>query len=261
MEPSNSEGFGSAILNLFSYQTLISWLLVASVFAVILTLALFVIINGRSRLEHGYSGVSIRRWSTRSIVAHWLGAIPCLFLIVTGLVLGAGKTFFDTQSNSWGTVVNLASDLHEFMAFPFMLGGLAMILMWWQQQRFVRYDLDWFKQFGGYINSGQPKHPDAGFSSGGEKLWFWVFSFCFLVLSVTGLMLFFPAIEPGYSLAPIVIIAHIGSAMVLGAFAVVHIFMAAIMSEGAMGTMINGHCDSNWAKQHHNRWFETIKKP
>lgn len=260
MDTNTEAGSAPFFLELLSWQTTIAWLLIASVFGVALILSIFVSINGISRLEHGYSGIKIRRWSIKSIIAHWLGAIPCLFLILTGLILGAGKAVFDTHSDWWGPFVNLAANIHEFMGFPFILGAIAMISMWWRQQLFVRYDLDWFKQMGGYINNGKHNHPDAGFSSGGEKMWFWTFTACFLVLATTGLVLFFPQLHPNYNIAPLIITLHIASAMLLGAFAVVHIFMAAVMSQGAIKTMITGYCDSNWAKQHHNRWFETVKK-
>ena len=247
-------------LNLLSQKNLISWALIASIIGVALILSLFVMINGSSKLEHGFSGKKIRRWSKNSIIIHWIGAISCLALIISGLVIGAGKLFFSPDSANWGLLANSAATLHEVTAFPFMFGGLVMILMWWKKQLFKRYDINWFKTFGGYINFGKKHHPDAGFANGGEKLWFWVFSLCFIVLSVTGLMLFFPSITPGPMVTPLIIALHILSALVLGAFSVVHIFMAAVISEGGLSGMVDGHCDENWAKQHHNLWYQTLEK-
>lgn len=248
------------VLDILSIPSLISWLLISSVIVVAFIMGLFVLINGTSKLDNGFSGKEIQRWSIKSVIAHWFGALPCLILIVTGIFIGASKIIFEPGSQSWSTAVKVASLLHELAILPFMIGACSMILMWWKKQLFKSYDIDWFKKAGGYINFGDKQHPDAGFANGGEKLWFWVFTFSFGLLSITGLMLFFPSISPSHAAAPIVISLHILSAIILGAFTVVHVFMATIISEGGLSNMLNGKCDENWAKQHHNRWFNTLKK-
>lgn len=247
-------------LDILSNQSIISWLLIGSVVGVALLMGLFVLVNGTSKLDNGFSGRLIQRWSTRSVVIHWLGAIPCLVLILTGVIIGAGKVIFGPGSSNWATAVKISATLHEIAVFPFMIGAFTMILMWWKKQLFKKYDIDWFKKAGGYINFGAKQHPEAGFANGGEKLWFWVFTINFVVLSSTGLMLFFPEIAPSHENAPVVISLHIISAMAIGAFAIVHIFMATVISEGGLSNMITGKCDENWAKQHHNRWYKTVNK-
>jgi len=247
-------------LDILSNQSIMPWLLVGSVVGVALIMGLFVLVNGTSKLDAGFSGKLIQRWSIRSVVVHWFGAIPCLVLILTGLIIGAGKVLFEPGSSHWATAVKLSATLHEFAVFPFMIGASIMVLMWWKKQLFKKYDIDWFKKAGGYINFGKKQHPEADFANGGEKLWFWVFTINFVVLSSTGLMLFFPEIAPSHENAPVVISLHIISAMVIGAFAVVHIFMATVISEGGLSNMISGKCDENWAKQHHNRWYKTLNK-
>jgi len=250
----------SVWLDLLSNQTALSWLLIASVIGVVVFMGLFVLINGISKIDGGFSGKMIQRWPISSVVIHWLGAIPCLVLILSGVVIGSAKVIFEPGSSSWATAVNLSATLHELAVFPFMIGALLMVIAWWKKQVFKKYDIDWFKKAGGYINFGKPQHPEAGFANGGEKLWFWVFTINFLILSFTGLMLFFPEIAPTAETAPVVIALHIISALTIGAFAVVHIFMATVISEGGLSNMISGKCDENWAKQHHNRWYDTLNK-
>jgi len=247
-------------LDILSSQPTIPWLLVASVAGVIVLMTLFVLINGTSKLDKGFSGKQIQRWSLPSVVAHWLGAIPCLILIGSGIVIGAGKVLLEPVRSAWAGAVKTASTLHDLAVFPFIAGAIIMISMWWRKQLFKKYDIDWFKKAGGYINSTHKQHPDAGFANGGEKLWFWVFAINFVLLSVTGLMLFFPQLAPSYSNAPMVISIHLISAMIVGAFAVVHIFMATVISEGGLSNMLSGKCDENWAKQHHNLWYNSLKK-
>lgn len=247
-------------LDILSSQLTLPWLLVASVVGVAIIMGIFVLLNGTSSLDNGFSGNLIRRWSLRSVMVHWLGAIPCLVLILSGIFIGASKVIFEPGSTSWASAVQIASSLHEVAVYPFMLGGLLMIASWWKKQLFKTYDIDWFVKAGGYLNFGEKQHPEAGFANGGEKLWFWVFTVTFISLSITGLMLLFPELAPSHQNAPMVIALHVLSALVIGAFAVVHIFMATVISEGGLSNMISGKCDENWAKQHHNRWYASLNK-
>ncbi|MGF1792802.1 formate dehydrogenase subunit gamma [Photobacterium profundum] len=247
-------------LDLLSNQLISSWLLVGSVVGVALIMGLFVLVNGTSKLDDGFSGKLIQRWSTRSVIIHWFGAIPCLILIFTGIIIGAGKVIFEPGGSIWAAAVKLSATLHELAVFPFMIGAFIMITTWWKKQLFRKYDIDWFIKAGGYINFGKKQHPEAGFANGGEKLWFWVFTINVIILSSTGLMLYFPEFAPSHEYAPAIISLHIISAMAIGAFAIVHIFMATVISEGGLSNMTSGKCDENWAKQHHNRWYKTLNK-
>jgi formate dehydrogenase subunit gamma len=37
-----------------------------------------------------------------------------------------------------------------------------------------------------------------------------------------------------------------------------HISMAVLLVEGGFESMQTGYCDENWAKQHHNLWYQEI---
>ncbi len=125
-------------LDILSNQSIISWLLIGSVVGVALLMGLFVLVNGTSKLDNGFSGRLIQRWSTRSVVIHWLGAIPCLILILTGVIIGAGKVIFDPGSSNWATAVKISATLHEIAVFPFMLGAFTMIIMWWKKNNYLK---------------------------------------------------------------------------------------------------------------------------
>jgi len=38
------------------------------------------------------------------------------------------------------------------------------------------------------------------------------------------------------------------------------IYMGTIAMEGAFEAMRTGECDSNWAKEHHDIWYEELQK-
>ncbi|MCZ4339474.1 formate dehydrogenase subunit gamma [Shewanella colwelliana] len=263
MPASVPEQADESILAYLAATDSIAFLLFASLFGVTIVFIAFVMINGVSKLDHGFSGKLIKRWSGLSVSVHWLGAIPCILLMLTGLVLGGGRLYFEPGMNAgaWSALAGLSSGLHELMAWPFILGYLLMIIMWAPKQFPASYDLKWFAVLGGYINMGKKQHPDAGFANAGEKLWFWVFAIFGGVMVVSGLTMMFPAtFEVTKNTANLMLLLHIGSTIIISAFSVVHIFMATVMSEGGMSNMTSGYCDENWAKQHHNLWFNDLKK-
>jgi len=68
--------------------------LMAALFGMIIIFILFIKVNGITKLHGGFSGKLVYRWSKFDVSIHWLGAIPCLLLILTGLTLLAGRFFF-----------------------------------------------------------------------------------------------------------------------------------------------------------------------
>ncbi|MCL1147169.1 formate dehydrogenase subunit gamma [Shewanella sp. 10N.261.52.F9] len=239
--------------------------LMAALFGMIIIFVLFIKVNGISKLHGGYSGKLVYRWSKFDVSIHWLGAIPCLLLILTGLMLIAGRYFVQPYIGEglWASLVNASKQIHDIMAIPFMLGWALMVTLWAKNQMPKMYDLKWMMVVGGYINFGpfKGKHPDAGFANAGEKLWFWAFAAFGLVISASGMLLLFPNLfEPSRTLSLIALILHSVSAIIITAFSIVHIFMATVMSEGGMECMVSGYCDETWASQHHNLWFDEIKE-
>ena len=231
----------SGYLGFLQSAEMISNLIFASIIAVAVLFAVFVLINGRAKLSDGFSGKLIQRWSVGDVVLHWCAAVPCIILILSGFVIGAGKVWLAPMMTPahFHSLVYASVLFHNIFAIPFIIAAVILMVKW----------------------SGKPKHPDAGFANAGEKAFFWTFTIFGLALVVTGLLLLFPGLfgtltKNGALLA---LIIHICSAIILGAFSVVHIYMGAVMSEGGMENMLSGKCDENWAKQNHNLWYAKIQ--
>ncbi|GLP97559.1 formate dehydrogenase subunit gamma [Paraferrimonas sedimenticola] len=235
-----------------------------AVFGMIAAFAVFIAVNGISKLHGGFSGKMVYRWSKFDVFIHWLGAIPCLLLILTGIALLAGRFFIQPYlgDGAWSSLVYLSKEIHDVMAIPFIIGWAVMVVLWAKNQMPAKYDLGWILVVGGYINFGpfKGKHPDAGFANAGEKMWFWTFAFVGALVVASGVVLLFPnLIEPSRSLSMLAVVVHGAGAIIIAAFSIIHIFMATVMSEGGMECMVSGYCDENWAKQHHNVWYDEIK--
>ena len=53
-------------------------------------------------------------------------------------------------------------------------------------------------------------------------------------------------------------VIHGASALLWIAFWMGHAYIGTIGSEGSLEAMTTGYVDVNWAKQHHDRWYEEI---
>ncbi|WP_371378423.1 formate dehydrogenase subunit gamma [Thalassotalea aquiviva] len=247
--------------------TMLSWrsdylvpAILVAIFGMIILFTLFTLINGSAKVEGGMSGKTIKRWASVDIFIHWLCAIPCLFLIISGATLLTGKYLIEPNVGSaWASIIYYAKASHDIMVYPFILGWLLICIRWLKTNIPSRTDLEWFKVGGGYFNIGplKHKHPDSGFVNAGEKIWYWTLAFAGVAVVVSGFMLMFPqALSVSRTASLIALLVHASSAIFIAAFAIVHMFMATILAPGTLSAMTTGYVDHNWAKQHHNRWFE-----
>ncbi|MFS1436893.1 formate dehydrogenase subunit gamma [Shewanella sp. 10N.286.48.A6] len=224
---------------------------------------LFYFVNGPAKLAKGYSGKMVERWSKADIWLHWIMAVACLTLMLTGLVIILGKIAIQpyVSAGIWAGVIGFSKLVHDWTGPVFIVSWLLCIVKWMPLQTFKMYDLKWFLVVGGYINFGpfKGKHPDSGFANAGEKMWFWTLVFFGLFISVSGIMLVLPGLDLPREASMAALLIHGISAAILIAFTIVHIWMATALSEGGMESMVSGYCDENWAVQHHNVWFDEIK--
>ncbi|WP_144211855.1 formate dehydrogenase subunit gamma [Shewanella donghaensis] len=224
---------------------------------------LFYFVNGPAKLAKGFSGKMVERWSKADIWLHWIMAVACLTLMLTGLVIILGKIVIQPYvgASIWAGIIAFCKLVHDWVGPVFIVSWLLSIVKWMPLQTIKMYDLKWFLVVGGYINFGpfKGKHADSGFANAGEKMWFWTLVFFGLFISVSGMMLVLPGLDLPREASMAALLIHGISAAILIAFTIVHIWMATALSEGGMESMVSGYCDENWAIQHHNLWYDEIK--
>ncbi|HCO52715.1 MAG TPA: formate dehydrogenase subunit gamma, partial [Sutterellaceae bacterium] len=181
----------SGYLGFLQSAEMISNLIFASIVAVAVLFAVFVLINGRAKLTEGFSGKLVQRWSVGDVVLHWCVAIPCIILILSGFVIGAGKVWLAPMMTPahFHSLVYASVLFHNIFAIPFIIAAVILMVKWSKNQLPESCDGKWFLALGGYINiGGKAKHPDAGFANAGEKAFFWTFTIFGLALVATGLL-------------------------------------------------------------------------
>jgi len=232
------------------------WLIVA----VALIIAAIYLTKGPVRIHDKPTGRLIERFTLAERWAHWVMGISFVVLGITGLIILFGKhvllpvigyTLF-----AWLTA--LGKNLHNFVAPLFIVSLLVFIVIYVKDNLPEKGDMTWlangWKMFGG-------AHLPSGRFNAGEKVWFWVgvVVLC-LILTVTGLILLFPNFDQVRSTMQQASIIHAIAAVLVTGLGLGHIYMGTIGVEGAYRNMTDGVTDETWAREHHELWYNEVKR-
>ena len=228
-------------------------------FGLIVVMLHFYAIRGKIKLEDGRSGVRILRWTAWERFVHWTTAASFLVLAVTGLSLLFGRSILIPVMGpegfaAWAAV---AMYLHELVGPWIFTPAVALLLsMWLVHNLPEKGDLEWWLKGGGIIGKS---HPSSGRVNSGEKLWFWFIATVGVACIVTGVILAFPLEwEQTRSTMQLSSVIHGVAALLWIGFWMGHAYIGTIGTEGALEGMTTGYVDANWAKQHHDRWYEQV---
>ena len=230
----------------------------AAILIVLVIIAIFRILRGRIMLENGRSGIKILRFTTSQRAAHWTTAILFVVLGLTGLMLLLGRKFLIPLFGAEGfsNIAVAAKFLHDY------LGPLFMLALTWLFILFVRdnipsprLDLQWLLKGGGLFG----KHASSDRYNAGEKLWFWLASIVGLAVIISGMVLDFPIFGQTRATMEFYHWVHSVSAIILIVVSFGHIYMGTAALEATFEVMKTGYCDANWAKEHHDLWYEKVK--
>jgi formate dehydrogenase subunit gamma len=100
----------------------------------------------------------------------------------------------------------------------------------------------------------------SGRFNAGEKGWFWVGVVILgTIMSITGLVLLFPNFEQVRSTMQQANIVHGVGSIIFIAMSFGHIYLGTVGMEGAYQGMRTGYVDEEWAREHHELWYDEIK--
>jgi len=221
---------------------------------------------GPARLEHPESGRRIRRFSGWDRLIHWATAISFLVMAFSGLIILFGKKvlmpWMGHDIFSWLAIIS--KYLHNFFGPLFILCSIALFFTFVRKNLFRRWDWTWLKKGGGLASH---THIPAGFFNAGEKVWFWGgLTLLGLVMSITGLVLDFPyfintGINIGFTryLLQIANYFHLAGATLYIIAAMGHIYTGTLGTAGAYHAMRYGTVDEEWARAHHEIWYNELQ--
>lgn len=225
---------------------------------VLVVIVIFRLLRGRIMLAEGRSGIKILRFTTNQRIAHWTTAILFCLLGLTGLAMLLGRKFLIPVfgAEGFGTIAAASKFLHDY------LGPLFMFALTWLFVLFVRdnipslkIDLQWLLKGGGLFG----KHASSDRYNAGEKLWFWLASIVGLAVIISGMVLDFPIFGQTRATMEFYHFVHSIGAVILIVVSFGHIYMGTAALEATFEVMQTGYCDSNWAREHHDLWYEKVK--
>jgi formate dehydrogenase subunit gamma len=220
---------------------------------------LYYLFKGKIRIEEGRSGRVVRRYTGAEMAVHWILATTFVLLTLSGLILLYGRWVLIPLLGPEGFSITatICKNVHNYVGLLFAAIVPVAFFLYLKDSLFnLRVDGKWFARAGGYFGGGEP---DSEKVNAGQKLWYWVAMLGGLVLVVSGLVLDFPNFQQGREFLQGAHFIHTIAAIGVIAFFFVHLYLATIGVEGALESMVNGHVDLNWAKQHHSLWYAKIK--
>jgi formate dehydrogenase subunit gamma len=227
-----------------------------AILGMVILLAIFLMVRGRIRVEHGFSGVKLIRFATFERFTHWLTASCFIILALSGLNISFGRILILPLfgPDAFAAMSAYAKLAHDYLAFPFMLGLVIMFLIWIKDNIPGKLDVLWIKQGGGILANG--KHPPAKRFNAGQKGIFWMVILGGGLMSLSGWFLLFPYLPGNVTVLQFWTVIHAVIAMLFIAGILAHIYIGTVGMEGAFEAMGTGEVDLNWAKEHHSLWVE-----
>src|SRR5258707_2332480 len=219
-------------------------------------LTIFLMVRGRVRVDHGFSGTKILRFASFERFTHWLTASCFVVLALSGLNISFGRILILPLfgANAFATMSGYAKIAHDFLAFPFMLGLVIMFLIWIKDNIPGKIDWQWLKQGGGILSKGQ--HPPAKRFNAGQKGIFWIVIIGGVLMSLSGWFMLFPYLPANVTELQFWTVIHAIVAMLFIAAMLAHIYIGSVGMGGAVDAMGTGEVDLNWGKAHHSLWVE-----
>lgn len=236
------------------------WAIIISLIAI----ALFYFVRGRIGVEQPLSGKTVPRWKAWERFMHWFTAIGFVVLAITGLSMLFGRLVLIPILGAQGFAAwaSLSINVHNFLGPFFSIGVFAMLLFWVKNNIPDATDIKWFTSGGGIIGNA---HPSAGKANGGEKAWFWIVIFVGLIaVCGTGLALIGWLAQLGIGDTTRASMqwmhqVHASAALIWIVVFFGHAYIGTLGTEGALEGMTTGRVSAEWAKQHHDLWYEDVK--
>jgi formate dehydrogenase beta subunit/formate dehydrogenase gamma subunit len=217
--------------------------------------------SGPRRTRHAAPAAApareIVRYTVFERALHWTVALTFLYLAFTGIGLFTPKLDWMLAVFGGGQVVRA---WHPVVGAVFVGAVLVQFAKWFKDLRITPDDRVWLRRMRDYL-AGRDQHvPPSGRFNAGQKLLFWTQVVLGLVLLASGIPIWFPE-EFSRPLRLWAIVVHSAAGVAAMLSLVAHIYMATIVTEGALRAMTEGRVSEDWARHHHGKWADETLGP
>lgn len=198
--------------------------------------------------------LQLQRYSAGQRSNHWAVATCFVLAAVSGFALFHPALFWLTAlvgGPQWARILHPYLGIAMFVLFLGLFFAFAGANVWRKE------DSQWLGSAGKLVSEGNAAQmPAVGKYNGGQKLVFWLFALCLVVLLVTGALFWQAWFAPGVPiwLQRIAVVLHALAAFGLVLTVIVHAY-AAIWVKGTVQAMTRGTVSAGWARHHHPLWY------
>lgn len=198
--------------------------------------------------------LQLQRYSAGQRSNHWAVATCFVLAAVSGFALFHPALFWLTAlvgGPQWARILHPYLGIAMFVLFLGLFFAFAGANVWRKE------DSQWLGSAGKLVSEGNAAQmPAVGKYNGGQKLVFWLFALCLVVLLVTGALFWQAWFAPSVPiwLQRIAVVLHALAAFGLVLTVIVHAY-AAIWVKGTVQAMTRGTVSAGWARHHHPLWY------
>ncbi len=195
----------------------------------------------------------VRKASAFEIINHWVLAISCLLLALSGY----GFLFkIEGITNLFGGA-NMMKDIHNYLGIVFSVSLFLSIFNWLKDAlTFDSDDVKWIACAGGYL-SKHPQVPPMGKLNTGQKFYYLALLVFGIAIAVSGFVIWLMPGQRDYILLSHLV--HNISFVVIMIAVPVHIYLATIANPGTFRIMVYGTVPYKWALKRHPKWIQELQ--
>ena len=203
-----------------------------------------------SKKKSDYELIEVTSATERLV--HFLFAGSCIVLFISGFALMFhGASFLAAMMGG-----HFATKyIHNISGLVFAISGVFAVIIWFKEGAlFDKDDLGWLMKGGGYLWTKEGIPPQGRFNAG-QKIYFVIKATTLAILSVTGIMMWFPY-NFGRELVIMCYPLHIACVAILAGSVAFHGFLGTIINPGTVAAMFTGTCTRAWARYQHPKWLK-----
>ena len=197
----------------------------------------------------------VRKASTEEIINHWILAVSCILLIITGYgFLFQLKGVYALFGGNYAMKV-----VHNWAGVVFIVSLFATMFNYLRES--LTFDADdwaWIKMGGGYLSKSAKKAPPMGKLNTGQKFYYLVILAAGIVIAASGFSIW--QVQGNRVLTQVSHLVH-NLAFILFVVAVpVHAYLGTLANPGTFRIMVYGTVPIEFARKKYPKWMKEIGK-
>ncbi len=218
------------------------------------------------------AGKSIKAFGLAERLGHWLHAAVFFALLLTGLVLYVPTLSMTVGVGGPGQMVRY---LHRVFAILFMAVPVIFLIVDAVESGLKEFaitmkkiftwgpdDAKWLgAAFAYYFNGDESKMPPQDKFNTGQKLFYVLNVFGYIIWVVTGLIMWFGKGSVSVGLFQWSVFLHDLAVIVVGGFFLIHFYLSTFhpLMKDSLDSMRFGTLPEEYVKEHHAKWYEEVK--